>query len=76
MTSIMTKKHVDRPPRSYPYIMQCRTDSDLLVMFTGNNEGMIIHKGKFDDRPLFRSNSDWNMELFDLYDDAIILQND
>lgn len=76
MTSIMTERYADTPPRSYPFMMQCRTDHELLVMFTSLNRGMIIHKSKFDDRPLFVPNEDWNMDLFDIYDDAVILQND
>lgn len=77
MKSIMTERMIDEPPRMYPLLKQCKSDSHLIVLFVSRDVGMIVHKwDEGDDRPLFVMSSDWDENQFDIYDDAVILQND
>lgn len=75
MRSQLIKRIEDPKNDAYPILKTCRAENSLIVLFTGQNKGFIVSKPKFDDRPLFSELSDWDENLFEIYDDAIAIQN-
>jgi len=75
MRSMITKKAKDPVDISFPHLRVCKSDPNLVVLFMDRNKGMIVSKAMYDDRPLFTLMEEWDENLFEYFDEAVIIQN-
>ena len=54
------------PKKSYPYFGRAKNKGGVIVLFTGRERGMVVDPGGDTNHELFKIETDWCEEIFEL----------
>ncbi len=74
MKSMIVEKEEIRVDR-YPRLMKLCPYNNMVVLFSGDKQGIVVHSPASNDREIGYQSSTWDMTQFETFNKAVLLQN-